>query len=633
MRVRERKRVWGSNLDPGLHRKKEVSRNFLSHLVHDSISFFFTNFPESHGTMEMWKFFSKWGTVGDVFIPHKRDKMGRKFGFVRFKRVVDGCKLKSELSNVSIGLFKVIVNTPRFQRQALNSKVSPTPSPVHLRSLAEGVKSSGVLRSIDKNGSSWKQVLLNGGSLVGELERVENIFSIQKIMAKEGYLSVKTIPTGGRWVLLKGNSDELLDIQKERNWSYPMFKSFCPWSQSFKVNERLMWVKCFGVPIQAWSEEFFRLIAAPLGTFVMLVDATREMNRLDVGGFLVLTDLVCSVDLSQKVRVDGVEFIVRLVESFEVHSLGCLEVGSCSSRISSSWNQVAEVHGDSDFESWQDRDSCWGENILMNEEDDEVADSLVNELSIHHKVNCNPLSSSNILAFSPVVSAPEGPPALAPIPLPILESSLSNQSCGQKVLPSSDCCEVDVSEGERLEKGDFAKTFSVSSDKVLYKGDDSKKVTSLSLAGSLSILKRGLKKKVGLRPILVSESVCGSGLGGGPLKKTPHFRDSPKKKKELKNVTSFSCFEEGFPGEERVLHSKTFANSVFEVGASSKAFKCLGNKSHENGAVDVSCNNTLGNLTKDRGKKLMASNNVLRIPSIIAQVQRKKKFHPPLVLK
>ncbi|OIV92346.1 hypothetical protein TanjilG_10556, partial [Lupinus angustifolius] len=314
-----------------------------------------------------------------------------------------------------------------------------------------------------------KQVLLNGGSLVGELERVENIFSIQKIMAKEGYLSVKTIPTGGRWVLLKGNSDELLDIQKERNWSYPMFKSFCPWSQSFKVNERLMWVKCFGVPIQAWSEEFFRLIAAPLGTFVMLDDATREMNRLDVGGFLVLTDLVCSVDLSQKVRVDGVEFIVRLVESFEVHSLGCLEVGSCSSRISSSWNQVAEVHGDSDFESWQDRDSCWGENILMNEEDDEVADSLVNELSIHHKVNCNPLSSSNILAFSPVVSAPEGPPALAPIPLPILESSLSNQSCGQKVLPSSDCCEVDVSEGERLEKGDFAKTFSVSSDKVLYK--------------------------------------------------------------------------------------------------------------------------------------------------------------------
>ncbi|OIW17552.1 hypothetical protein TanjilG_00218 [Lupinus angustifolius] len=83
--------------------------------------------------MEMWKFFSKWGTVGDVFIPHKRDKMGRKFGFVRFKRVVDGCKLKSELSNVLIGLFKVIVNTPRFQRQALNSKVSPTPSPVHLQ--------------------------------------------------------------------------------------------------------------------------------------------------------------------------------------------------------------------------------------------------------------------------------------------------------------------------------------------------------------------------------------------------------------------------------------------------------------------------------------------------------------------
>ncbi|CAL0320037.1 unnamed protein product [Lupinus luteus] len=49
------------------------------------------------------------------------------------------------------------------------------------------------------------------GFVIGEFQRVEDIFSIKDIMAKEGFLLVKAIPVGGRCVLLKGSIEG--DIQ------------------------------------------------------------------------------------------------------------------------------------------------------------------------------------------------------------------------------------------------------------------------------------------------------------------------------------------------------------------------------------------------------------------------------------
>lgn len=58
-----------------------------SQFLRDTTSFFFTNFPDNFGEVDMWKIFSRWVSVGEVFIPPKRDKFGKRFGFVRFKFV------------------------------------------------------------------------------------------------------------------------------------------------------------------------------------------------------------------------------------------------------------------------------------------------------------------------------------------------------------------------------------------------------------------------------------------------------------------------------------------------------------------------------------------------------------------
>lgn len=50
-------------------------------------TFYFTNFPAHVGTEALWKMFRKWGLVVDLFIPNKKNKDGKAFGFVKFKDV------------------------------------------------------------------------------------------------------------------------------------------------------------------------------------------------------------------------------------------------------------------------------------------------------------------------------------------------------------------------------------------------------------------------------------------------------------------------------------------------------------------------------------------------------------------
>lgn len=59
--------------------------------------------------------FFKWGSVGDVYIPPKRDKSGKRFGFVRFKDVRKPKELEAKLCDIRLGTHRLRVNLPMFQ--------------------------------------------------------------------------------------------------------------------------------------------------------------------------------------------------------------------------------------------------------------------------------------------------------------------------------------------------------------------------------------------------------------------------------------------------------------------------------------------------------------------------------------
>jgi RNA recognition motif-containing protein len=102
----------------GERQKEKGGKGYANKVDKISTSFFFTNFPEDLGWGDLWKLFSKYGSVCDVFIPKKMDKWERKFGFVKFKETKDYEveALCNKLVDVWWDTFKLRINNARFDK-------------------------------------------------------------------------------------------------------------------------------------------------------------------------------------------------------------------------------------------------------------------------------------------------------------------------------------------------------------------------------------------------------------------------------------------------------------------------------------------------------------------------------------
>lgn len=85
-------------------------------------SYYFTIFHANLSLGELNMVFMKWGKVVDLFIPTKRNKQGKQFGFVRFMNVVSPMELEKRLDQIWIGSFKIKVNFMKFGRRSEGKK-------------------------------------------------------------------------------------------------------------------------------------------------------------------------------------------------------------------------------------------------------------------------------------------------------------------------------------------------------------------------------------------------------------------------------------------------------------------------------------------------------------------------------
>nr|GFD18743.1 RNA-directed DNA polymerase, eukaryota, nucleotide-binding alpha-beta plait domain protein [Tanacetum cinerariifolium] len=69
-----------------------------------------TNFPDSTNSGDLWKVYSAYGTVIDVFIPNKKAKSDKRFAFVRFIKVSNLLRLVENLCTIWIGRHHLYAN-------------------------------------------------------------------------------------------------------------------------------------------------------------------------------------------------------------------------------------------------------------------------------------------------------------------------------------------------------------------------------------------------------------------------------------------------------------------------------------------------------------------------------------------
>ncbi|GAU42702.1 hypothetical protein TSUD_43120 [Trifolium subterraneum] len=264
--------------------------------------------------------------VGEVYIPNKRDKVGKRFGFARFEDVVDQQKLLQRIEETWIGTYKIRANLPKFLRGEArkptrngsdekrngpdengNSKLQQQNAWIPKGAkrkprLTDEEYRAGVM-AIEVEQDNLKQL---EGSFVGTLKYFADVENIQVTLWMEGFQQIKARPLGLDLVLLTSPIKD--DIQKayesSKAWWERRFLSLTPWRPNILPNRRRIWVRLFGVPLHIWSFEGFKKIIWRIGKLINLDRETAEKIRFDVARSQIEISFWEMVDEVIEVKVD-----------------------------------------------------------------------------------------------------------------------------------------------------------------------------------------------------------------------------------------------------------------------------------------------------------------------------------------
>ncbi|GJW18964.1 RNA-directed DNA polymerase, eukaryota, reverse transcriptase zinc-binding domain protein [Tanacetum coccineum] len=202
-----------------------------------SSSIFVMNFPDKFSAKELWTVCKQYGIVVDAFIPDRRSKAGKRFGFVRFIKIFDVDRLVNNLCTIWVGRFKLHANIARFQRPPLNKNNSQSshnkgdqsaPKDFYKES-GENVNSksyahvvNAVPHQFHKKEDSPAIVLDEtyanktdySLALLGKVKDFTSLTNLNVVLANEGFVNVKLKYMGGFWVMIVFTSE----VQKRR-WS------------------------------------------------------------------------------------------------------------------------------------------------------------------------------------------------------------------------------------------------------------------------------------------------------------------------------------------------------------------------------------------------------------------------------
>lgn len=319
----------------------------------------------------MVRAFSYYGEAIEVVIPPKRDALGRRFGFVRFRSVSDPRMLAIKLDNILIGSSKIHVNIPRFRRDWNEKNVRSTKvRSIPLKSQAAIPKGlNGWKRKMDpKAVNAWKKkedgingrveqiqqrrtwqpkvqnnplppkivyhrkidlseicynvdeekMLKFNKMYVGVVKIPGSSYSIQEWLNVNGVFSIRVTPLGANKVLLEelveGTIQELIDESEE--WLREKLDVVRRWSPGESDAERIVWLRCHGIPVHAWNEEFFASLARKYGVLVGVDDATRRMSSLDVARICIRTRIFDVFNMVVVANINESLFNIKMVEEW-----------------------------------------------------------------------------------------------------------------------------------------------------------------------------------------------------------------------------------------------------------------------------------------------------------------------------
>ncbi|GLT31165.1 hypothetical protein SLA2020_059220 [Shorea laevis] len=351
----------------GGYRQRQGHRNrftgFSTQFAGWTTTFFFYNFPEELEAKFLWNCFQMYGKVVDVYLPSKRDKRGKRYGFVRLTGVKNEIQMEMRLNEIWIGSYKMRV-------KIANDRQRKTAMPRKIQGAVKNNGSTRIMNRLVQPGQSYAQAVKSKGKSVNkaseqiqekdyeaasdkekgkirlqesmEREKTEEIIefiptgeelqwleggmvAVMKSMASVTEIqeqldadggSILLSPIGGRRVLLTERVAGSISEYKKHNeelfglW----FESIKPWEMAPKEKSRMLWLRISGVPLKAWAERCFQLIGETVGEVLMVHDDTKKKSILWDGRVLVLSSEAGKISRKTKLKVGEQVHEIEIVE-------------------------------------------------------------------------------------------------------------------------------------------------------------------------------------------------------------------------------------------------------------------------------------------------------------------------------
>ncbi|GKB17945.1 RNA-directed DNA polymerase, eukaryota [Tanacetum coccineum] len=225
------------------------------------------------------------------------------------------------------------------------------------RNQSDDPKGTTILKSVILDASDLIDTSAMKNVILVKVRDVNLILNINNVLRKEGLFDFQCKYIGGLWLLIEfENSDSCHSLQsnKEMAWFFTQMK---PGSQTFKVDERVVWIKIDGLPLNAWTSQAYKKIASNWGR-PLFVDEDPH-DSIAVGRVCVRTTIISQIIEVCKMEIYGRTHNVKIKE----FARWVPDIEAMDSRSQKN----------SDMDNSENRDECPGDNDVQ-EEEDEIRD-------------------------------------------------------------------------------------------------------------------------------------------------------------------------------------------------------------------------------------------------------------------
>nr|GEV66316.1 nucleotide-binding alpha-beta plait domain-containing protein [Tanacetum cinerariifolium] len=227
-----------------------------------STSVFITNFPDGYGAKDLWNTCKLYGHVVNVFIPDRRTKAGKRFGFVRF--------LKEPLHKQSNKVNNKGTNNVNHGAKGMTNSYAHMVKGNQVQNVGMEECPNMMLDKTCLNHEDFSLCLL------GKVKEFASLTNLKVVLGKEGYANIELKYMGGSWVMIVFQDDE---TKKRFQFNLAVgswFSQIIQAHNDFVIDERVIWVEVEGVPCKWWSRNTFSRIASRWGTLLNGEELEKE---------------------------------------------------------------------------------------------------------------------------------------------------------------------------------------------------------------------------------------------------------------------------------------------------------------------------------------------------------------------